>query len=262
LDVNGTGTDFSTFATYPRVDGPYSAPTTGQQLVVKQYVDNTAGAYLPLAGGTMAGSINMGGQTITNAGTITTAGVVASALSLPNATAGGTAGITALQTDTLGVASNNMYITQTSGALSLFKPLANPVIIYSAGASTNLFTYLVPQFYGERHIFTGSAVAPVLNYNTNATYTVLGNSISLNPFYCEITNGATASLIVKVRYPSGGIPPAQYPPVSTAPTTVAPSGTWADQTILPVGLVGTTTPSIASGATKRLFFNGTNWYLI
>lgn len=224
---------------------------------------NPSGTYLPLAGGTMSGAINMGAQQITNAGVITTTGVVAGALSLPNAGAGsGTAGITALQTDTNGAASNNLYITQTSGALSLFKPLANPVIIYSALASANLYTYLVPQFYGERHIFTGSAVSPVLNYNTNSTYTVGGNSISLNPFYCEITNGSTSTLTVKVRYPNGGIPPATYPPLSTAPTTIAPSGTWADQTILPVGLVGTTTPTIASGGTKRLFFNGTSWYLI
>jgi hypothetical protein len=207
----------------------------------------------------MSGPINMGLQQITNASTITTTGVVAGALSLPNAGAGGTAGITALQTDTLGVASNNMYITQVSGALSLFKPLANPVIIYSGGLSANLYTYLVPQFYGERHIFTGTNVAPTLNYNTNANYTVGLNSISLNPFYVELTNGSGVSLTVKVRYP-GAL--AVYPPVSTAPTTVAPSGSWTDIAITIVGGSQTTTPTLATGATKRLFFNGTNWYLI
>jgi hypothetical protein len=202
----------------------------------------------------------MGAQQITNAGAITTTGVVAGALSLPNAGAGsGTAAITALQTDTNAAPTNNLFITQTSGALSLFKPIANPVILYSAGASASLFTYLVPQFYGERHIYTGSALSPVLNYNTSNNYTVGGNTISLNPFYVELTNGSTNALTVKVRYPGLG---ATYPPVSTLPSTIAPAGTWTDQTILPVGLVGTTTPTILSGATKRLFFNGTNWYLI
>jgi hypothetical protein len=259
VNASGTGTNRSTFGVVPRIGGVYTPPTDPQDLAVKQYVDNTVGVYLPLSGGTMSGPINMGLQQITNSGVITTTGVVAGALSLPNATTSGQAGITALQTDTLGVASNNMYITQTSGALSLFKPLANPVIIYTAGAAANLFTFLVPQFYGERHIFTGSNVAPILNYNTNANYTVGGNSISLNPFYCEITNGSTSTLTVKVRYPGLG---ATYPPISTLPTTSAPLGTWTDQTILPVGLVGTTTPTLASGATKRLFYNGTNWYLI
>jgi hypothetical protein len=220
---------------------------------------NPATQFLALSGGTMTGPINMGAQAITNAGTITAATTNTTALSLPNAGAGGTAFITALQTDTNAAPTNNLFITQTSGALSLFKPIANPVILYAGGASTNLFTYLVPQFYGERHVFTGSAVAPVLNYNTSNNYTVGGNSISLNPFYVELTNGSTATLTVKVRYP-GAL--AVYPPLSTAPTTVPPAGTWTDQTILPVGLVGTTTPTIASGATKRLFFNGTNWYLI
>jgi hypothetical protein len=221
---------------------------------------NPATQFLALAGGTMTGPINMGAQAITNAGSITTTGVIAGALSLPNAGAGsGTAGITALQTDTNAAPTNNLFITQTSGALSLFKPIANPVILYSAGASANLFTYLVPQFYGERHIYTGSAISPVLNYNTNTTYTVGGNSIALNPFYVEITNGSINTLTVKVRLP-GAL--AVFPPVSTLPTTIPPSGTWTDQTILPVGLVGTTAPTILSGATKRLFWNGTNWFLI
>jgi hypothetical protein len=222
-----------------------------------------ATTFLALAGGTMTGPINMGAQQITNAGAITTTGVVAGALSLPNAGAGsGTAGITALQTDTNATPTNNLFITQTSGALSLFKPIANPVILYTGGVSTNLFTYLVPQFYGERHVFTGTAVAPVLNYNTSNNYTVGLNSIALNPFYVELTNGAANTLTVKVRYPAGGIPPAAYPPVSTAPTTVAPAGTWADQAITIVGGTTTTTPTLASGATKRLFWNGTAWFLM
>jgi hypothetical protein len=210
----------------------------------------------------MTGPINMGAQQITNAGAITTTGVVAGALSLPNAGAGsGTAAITALQTDTNAAPTNNLFITQTSGALSLFKPIANPVILYNPGTSQNFFTYLVPQFYGERHVFIGTNAAPVLNYNTSNNYTVGGNTIALNPFYVEITNGNSAALTVKVRYPAvvGG---GAYPPVSTVPTTVAPLGNWTDQNILPVGLVPTTTPTILSGATKRLFFNGTNWYLI
>jgi hypothetical protein len=152
-----------------------------------------------------------------------------------------------------------LFITQTSGALSLFKPIANPVILYNPGASQNFYTYLVPQFYGERHVFIGTNGAPVLNYNTNTTYTVGGNSIALNPFYVEITNGNSAALTVKVRLP-GAL--AVFPPVSTLPTTIAPAGTWTDQTIIPVGLVPTTTPTILSGATKRLFWNGTSWYLI
>jgi hypothetical protein len=224
---------------------------------------NPATTYLALAGNAatpMTGPINMGAQAITNAGTITAATTNTTALSLPNAGAGtGTAFITALQTDTNAAPTNNLFITQTSGALSLFKPIANPVILYSAGASQNIFTFLVPQFYGERHVYTGSAVAPVLNYNTSNNYTVGANSISLNPFYVELTNGSINTLTVKVRYPGLG---ATYPPVSTLPSTTAPLGTWTDQTILPVGLVGTTTPTILSGATKRLFFNGTNWYLI
>jgi hypothetical protein len=264
VNASGTGSNFSSFGVYPRVGGSYVPPTQPLELAPVQYVNDSVGAYLPLSGGTMSGSINMGTQQITNAGAITTTAVNTTALSLPNASVGGISqvAITALQTDTNGIASNNMYITQTSGALSLFKPLANPVIIYTAGISANLFTYLVPQFYGERHIFTGSAVSPILNYNTNTTYTVGGNSISLNPFYVEVTNGSANTLTVKVRYPAGGIPPAAYPPVSTAPTTVAPSGTWADQAITVVGGTTSTTPPLLSGATKRLFFNGTNWFLI
>ena len=255
VSLNASGVVANTYA-YP---SSLTTDTYGRITAITAGT-NPSGTFLPLAGGTMSGAINMGTQQITNAGVITTTGVVAGALSLPNAGAGsGTAGITALQTDTSASPTNNLFITQTSGALSLFKPLANPVIIYAGGVSTNLYTYLVPQFYGERHIFTGSAVAPVLNYNTNSTYTVGGNSISLNPFYCEITNGASASLTVKVRYP-GAL--AVYPPVSTLPTTTPPTGTWTDQSIIIVGGTTSTTPTIASGGTKRLFFNGTSWYLI
>lgn len=248
--------------------GTYAFPSSVQtdakgRVIAVTAGTNPSGTFLPLAGGTMSGPINMGAQAITNAGTVTSTGVIAGALSLPNAGAGsGTAGITALQTDTNAAPTNNLFISQVSGALTLFKPLANPVILYTAGVSTNLYTYLVSQFYGERHVFTGSAVSPVLNYNTNSTYTVGGNSISLNPFYVELTNGSSSALTVKVRYPNGGIPPAAYPPASTAPTTVAPAGTWADQSIVIVGGTTSTTPTLASGATKRLFFNGTSWYLI
>jgi hypothetical protein len=248
----------------PRIGGVYSAPTNPQDLAVKQYVDNTAGAYLPLAGGTMSGPINMGVQQITNSGVITTTGVVAGALSLPNASVGGVSqvAITALQTDTQGLASNNLYITQTSGALSLFKPLANPCFLYNAGASSGLYTYLVPQFYGERHVFLSTnPTANSLFYNTNANYTVGGNSISLNPFYVELTNGGSSTLTVRVRYPAvvGG---GAYPPVSTLPTTTPPLGNWTDQTITGIAGATSTTPTLLSGATKRLFFNGTNWFLI
>ena len=255
LDLSASGVIANTYA-YPAsltVDtyGRLTSATAGA---------NPATTYLALAGGTMTGAINMGAQQITNAGQITTTSVVASALSLPNAGAGsGTAAITALQTDTNGAPTNNLFITQTSGALSLFKPVANPVILYSALASTNLYTYLVPQFYGERHVFTGSAVAPVLNYNTSNNYTVGGNTIALNPFYVELTNGAGATLTVKVRYP-GAL--AVYPPVSTLPTTTPPAGSWTDQSVVIVGGTTTTSPTIASGATKRLFWNGTAWYLI
>jgi hypothetical protein len=204
----------------------------------------------------------MGGFAISNASTISATTFTPTNLLLPQPGSTGTVAVTALQTDTNGVSTNNLFITQTTGALSLFKPIANPIIVYSAGASSNLFAFLVPQFYGERHIYTGSSVTPVINYNTSNNYTVGGNTIALNPFYVELTNGSVSALTVKVRYPNGGIPPATYPPVSTLPTTVAPAGTWADQTILPVGLVGTTTPTIASGLTKRLFWNGTSWFLI
>ena len=221
---------------------------------------NPATTYLALAGGTMTGAINMGAQQITNAGAITTTGVVAGALSLPNAGAGsGTAAITALQTDTNAAPTNNLFITQTSGALSVFKPLANPVILYSALTSANLYTYLVPQFYGERHVFTGTNVAPVLNYNTSNNYTVGANSIALNPFYVELTNGAANTLTVKVRYP-GAL--AVFPPVSTLPTTTPPAGSWTDQSVTIVGGTTTTSPTLASGATKRLFWNGTAWFLM
>jgi hypothetical protein len=225
---------------------------------------NPSGTFLPLAGGTMSGSINMGAQQITNAGSVTTTGVIAGALSLPNASVGGVSqvGITALQTDTNGLASNNLYITQTSGALSLFKPLANPCFLYNAGASSALYTYLVPQFYGERHVFLSTNLtANSLFYNTNANYTVGGNSISLNPFYVELTNGGSSALTVRVRYPAvvGG---GAYPPVSTLPTTTPPLGNWTDQNITGIAGAISTTPTLASGATKRLFYNGTSWFLI
>jgi hypothetical protein len=219
---------------------------------------NPATTYLALAGGTMTGAINMGAQSITNAGTITAATTNTTALSLPNAGAGGTAFITALQTDMTGVATNNLFITQTSGALSLYKPLANPIIQLTAGAAVGLYTFLVPQFYGERHVFSGTNVAPTLYYNTSNNYTVGANSISLNPFYVELTNASANTITVKVRYPGLG---ATYPPVSTLPSTTAPLGAWTDQTIIPVGGVGTTTPTLTSGTTRRLFFNGTGWFL-
>ena len=206
------------------------------------------------------GGVASGTSSLTFNGTVlTAASIAATALSLPNATAGGQVAITSLQTDTNGIASNNLYLTQTTGALSLFKPLANPIVAYPAGAAANLYTYLVPQFYGERHIFTGSSLTPTLNYNTNANYTVGLNSISLNPFYAELTNGSANTLTVKVRYP-GAL--AVYPPVSTAPTTSAPAGTWSDQLVTIVGGTTTTTPTLASGATKRIFYNGTSWFLI
>jgi hypothetical protein len=219
---------------------------------------NPATTYLALAGGTMTGAINMGAQAITNAGTITAATVNTTALSLPNAGAGGTAFITALQTDTAGTPTNNLFITQTSGALSVFKPLANPVIQYLAGASAGLYTYLVPQFYGERHVFSGTNVAPTLFYNTSPNYTVGANSVPLSPFYVELTNASANTITVQVRY-SGAL--AVYPPVSTAPTTTPLAGTWTPQSITIVGGTSTTTPTLTSGTTRRLFYNGTAWFL-
>jgi hypothetical protein len=251
LAVSGVSANTYAFPASLAIDtyGRITAATAGT---------NPATTYLALAGGTMSGAINMGAQAITNAGTITAATTNTTALSLPNAGAGGTAFITALQTDTAGVATNNLFITQTSGALSLFKPLANPVIQYLAGASAGLYTYLVPQFYGERHVFSGTNLAPTLFYNTSNNYTVGPNSISLNPFYVELTNASANTITVQVRYP-GAL--AVFPPISTAPTTTPPVGTWTAQSVTIIGGTSTTTPTLTSGTTRRLFFNGTGWFL-
>jgi phage baseplate assembly protein gpV len=54
-------------------------PTDPLDAVNKQYVDTAAGAYLPLAGGTMSGTIDMSGNDISNIGSITAGGITESA---------------------------------------------------------------------------------------------------------------------------------------------------------------------------------------
>jgi hypothetical protein len=184
------------------------------------------------------------------------------ALALPTAGIGpATNYLTAIQTDMNALASNNLNITQTSGVLSIYKPIANPIVRFSATPATTIYTFLIPQFYGENHILGGAGnTLTTLNYYTNNTYTVGPNSINNYPLYVRVTNGHSAGITIFVRYPGLA---AVFPPISSLPTTIAPSGAWVSQNIIPTGGVATNLGvSLASGSTKTLFFDGVSWYFM
>ena len=163
--------------------------------------------------------------------------------------------VTSLQTDTSGVVANNLFITQGT---SLYKPLANPIIRLTLSPGTAINTYLVPQFYGENHVIDGSL--NTVNYYTNSTITdSSGNSLSMNPFYIKIYNGTGVTNTITVKYP--GVL-AVWPPIVTTPSGTPPVGTWTSQLVKITGGTTTTTPTLASGANKVLFFDGAQWYLM
>lgn len=73
LFFNGTQKT-AQFLTYkPQYQG---APTENNDLVNKKYVDGKAGDYLPLAGGTMRGNINMGSNNVVQTGGISSGGTM------------------------------------------------------------------------------------------------------------------------------------------------------------------------------------------
>ena len=180
INASGTGTNRSTFGVTPRVGGVYTPPTDPQDLAVKQYVDNTAGSYLPLAGGVMTGSINMGLQQITGASSVSTTALVLNSqpITLGQQGAGATV-------------SQNAYFKTTGGAITALASYLYKV----PGAISSVPVY--PAYNGENWIFPsgGASIGFTMFVNTTAT----SNAFSLPAgFYIRFINRKASSLALTV----------------------------------------------------------------
>jgi len=141
---------------------------------------NPSGTFLPLAGGTMSGTLNMGTQQITGASVVST-----TALTLNSQP------ITLGQQGAGATASQNAYFTTTGGAITALASYL--YLVPGAIASVPIY----PAYNGENWIFPsgGASVGFTMFVNTTAT----ANAFSLPAgFYIRFINRKALSLALTV----------------------------------------------------------------
>jgi hypothetical protein len=217
VSVSGTGGDYSTFGTYPRIGGSYVSPTQPQELAPVKYVDdkpigvatfntlvgdvvlsagtnislgtvgntitvnNTAPtSFLPLAGGTMAGNIEFAGTyNASNVNALTATTVLGS-----NFVQAGTAGFLGFKASGgSGVQTYSLVYEDATGPSSLGMKrckldTSNAIVAGSTG-------FLYDQFYNQTVAIPfatsgASFIAPIGTSITNSLTKIITQSINPN----------------------------------------------------------------------------------
>ena len=230
LAASGTGSDYSTFGTYPRVGGTYSPPTEPSQLVPLQYVNDVDTGVMSVTAGDS--SITIGGTSTAPSVAVSASGVTAASYTNTSLTVGSDGRITAASSGTAPVTS----VTAGNGSITVGGTSTAPTVaVASSGVVAAAYTNASLTVGADGRITAASSgSAPVLSVGAGTGISV-DNTIPSAPVVSNtgiVTASAGSGISIAASTPGNlNIENTGVLGLTAADSSVAVAGTSANPTV-------------------------------